>query len=118
MPPPKASPATPVDPTTPPGVTRPKAWVAESKSSQVTPPWARGIRARSSTSTRRIEVDHQATVAYAVSGGLWPPPRTATSSPRAQAESNASATLAAPRQRTIRAGRRSIIVFQQRLAES
>ncbi len=54
MPPPKVSPATPVEPTTPPGVTRPNAWVALSKSSQVAPPWERATRASPSTSTRRI----------------------------------------------------------------
>ena len=38
IPPPRVRPATPVEPTTPPGVTRPWAWVAASKSSQVAPP--------------------------------------------------------------------------------
>ena len=48
--------------------------------------------------------------------GLWPPPRTATSSPCARAKSNAVATSPAPVQRAITAGRRSTSALKQRRA--
>ena len=70
IPPPRVRPVTPVEPTTPPGVTRPCAWVAASKSSQVAPP--------SEVGDARLgidldvphprEVDHEAVVDRAVSG--------------------------------------------------
>ncbi len=72
MPPPSVRPATPVEPTTPPGVTSPNACVAASKSSHVAPPWARAIRAPASTSTppHLREIDHEAAVENAVAGGV------------------------------------------------
>ena len=72
MPPPRVRPVTPVEPTTPPGVTRPWAWVAGRSRAR----WRRrrsGRSARSgSTSTvaHLGQVDHQAVVDRAVAGGV------------------------------------------------
>ena len=120
IPPPRVSPHTPVEPTTPPGVTSPKACVAGSKSSQVEPPAAWAIRASPSTSTlrsseRSITRPPSRTQCPA---GLWPPPRTATSSPWARAKSKAVATSSGPRQRAITAGRRSMSALKPRRAAS
>jgi hypothetical protein len=83
MPPPSVRPVTPVEPTMPPGVTRPYDCVAESKSSQVAPPSEIAVRASGSTSTRRIIVRSITRPPSSTQwpAGLWPPPRTATSSP-------------------------------------
>ena len=121
IPPPKVSPATPVEPTTPPGVTRPNAWVAVSKSSQVAPPSARAIRASASTSTLRISERSITSPPSQTQwpAGLCPPPRTATSSPCARAKSNAVADVARRRgSATITAGRRSTRALKQRRTSS
>ena len=46
--------------------------------------------------------------------GLWPPPRTATSSPCVRAKSNATPMSSTPVQRTITAGRWSMSALKQR----
>ena len=120
MPPPKVSPATPVVPTTPPGVTSPKACVAESKSSHVAPPWERAILASPSTSTLRMSERSITSPPSRTQwpAGLCPPPRTATSSPCTRAKSKAVATSLGPKQRTIAAGRRSTRALNERRASS
>src|SRR5215216_510805 len=120
IPPPNASPATPVEPTTPPGVARPNACVAASKSSHVAPPPERAIRALGSTSTARIAVRSTTSPSSHTQcpAGLCPPPRTATSSSFAPANSSAVATSAAPRQRAITAGLRSTSALKQRRVAS
>src|SRR5215208_3778604 len=120
MPPPSVSPATPVEPTMPPGVTKPNAWVAESKSSQVAPPWALALRPSSFTSTRRMS-DRSITSPPSHTqcpAGLCPPPRTATSIECARAKSKAVATSAGPRHRAIHAGLRSTRALNPRRATS
>jgi hypothetical protein len=72
IPPPSVKPATSVEPTTPPGVTRPWAWVAASKSSQVAPPSeiaSRALRIDLDV-PHQGEVDYQAVVDGAVPGGV------------------------------------------------
>src|SRR5262245_24936181 len=120
MPPPSVRPATPVEPTTPPGVTRPAPWVAVSKSSQVAPPPARATLVAGSTSTRRSRVRSITSPPSFMQcpAGLWPPPRTATSRSCVRAKSSAVATSSAPRQRAITAGRRSMRALKQRRASS
>jgi hypothetical protein len=49
---------------------------------------------------------------------LWPPPRTAVTSPRSRAVFTAATTSAVLAQRAIRAGRRSIIALKTRRASS
>src|SRR5213593_3854148 len=51
-------------------------------------------------------------------GALWPPPRTETRTPSDRAKLTVCWTSAAPRHRTIRAGRRSTLPFQTRRASS
>ena len=72
MPPPRVRPVTPVEPTTPPGVTRPCCWVAASKSSQVAPPPERAMPRLGIDLdlAHPGEVDDQPVVDGAVAGGV------------------------------------------------
>ena len=120
MPPPNVSPATPVEPTTPPGVTRPNACVAESKSSQVAPPCERAIRPSPSTSTLRISERSITSPPSqdAVAGRVVASSADGHLERVRRAKSNAVATSPAPRQRTMTAGRRSMSALKQRRAAS
>src|SRR3954454_3351997 len=120
MPPPSVSPVTPVEPTTPPGVARPCCWTAASKSSQVAPPPDRAMRVSGSTSTFRIR-ERSITSPSSTEqwpAGLWPPPRTAISSPFACPKARALATSSASTQRAIAAGLRTISRLKQSRARS
>ncbi len=83
MPPPSASPVTPVEPTTPPGVDEP---VLLRRRVEVEPRRAAG-RARDARlgvdrdGAHARQVDHEPVVEMQCPAALWPPPRTATSSP-------------------------------------
>src|SRR3954452_5596114 len=120
IPPPRVNPVTPVEPTTPPGVARPCCWAAASKSSQVAPPPDRAIRASGSISTFRIR-ERSITRPSSTEqwpAGLWPPPRTAISSPCSWPKASAVATSSASTQRAIAAGLRTISRLKQRRARS
>ena len=120
IPPPRVRPVTPVEPTTPPGVTRPWAWVAASKSDHVAPPCEIASPASGSTSTVRIRVRSITRPSSTAQwpAGLWPPPRTATSSSFSWAKASAAATSAASTQRAIAAGRRTTSRLKQVRAPS
>ena len=74
IPPPRVSPATPVEPTTPPGVTRPKRWVAASKSSHARTAVGAGGPgvAVDVDPAHQRQIDHQAALADAMPGGVVP----------------------------------------------
>ena len=78
-------------------------------------PRRRGRPARPAAATGRPSPPPSPT---ALPATLCPPPRTATASPCARAKFTASITSAAPAQRAITSGRRSIIPFQMRRAPS
>ena len=82
MPPPRVSPVTPVEPTTPPGVTRPNACVAGRSRARSRPLARNAIRASGSTDTPRMPERSitRPSSQTQCPAGLWPPPRTATSS--------------------------------------
>ena len=110
----------PIDEIAPPVTARPWACVSRLSSLQRTPPCARTVRAAGSTwipfiGERSIITPPSATARPAT---LWPPPRTEISSPLERAMPIAAATSAAPWQRAISAGRRSIIPLWTRLASS
>jgi hypothetical protein len=82
-PPPRVRPATPVVETRPPVVASSCGWQAASKSAQMAPPCAVAVRAPGSTVTEfilRMSITTPPSVRQAPPT-LWPPPRTATSSP-------------------------------------
>jgi hypothetical protein len=119
-PPFSARPATPVSETKPPAVASPNGCVSRSTSAQLAPPCTVTLRRERSTRTPRI-CDRSTTMprsATAVPATLWPPPRTASSSRRSRANCTAAATSDVPAQRTISAGRLSIMPFQTRRARS
>ena len=101
----------PVDEIAPPVVASPYAWVSRSNSRQVTPPWARAVRAAGSTLIPFIGVRSiiRPPSQMALPATLWPPPRTLTTSPRSRANRTALATSPVAAQRAIRPGRRSIM---------
>ena len=113
MPPPRVSPPTPVVEMMPPVVARPCAAVTSLKRPQVVPPPAVAVRAASSTCTDCIG-ERSATIAPSAvpkPGTLCPPPRTARSIRRSAAARTTSTTSSSLAQRTIAAGRTSIIAL-------
>ena len=97
----------------PPVVASPNAWVAALKSLSVAPPSARAVLAAGSTRTPRMPLRSITTPPSHVPnpGTLWPPPRTARSTPLSRAWSTAAITSPAFAARTIAAGRLSIIAL-------
>ena len=113
-PPPSVRPATPVVELMPSGVTSPNSCASLSKSASVAPGSTRAVADAGSIRTDRIRDRsiRRPPSQTALPAMLWPPPRTATSSFSSRARLTALMTSAAPRQRTTRAGRRSIMPFQ------
>jgi hypothetical protein len=113
MPPPRVSPASPVWVTMPAGTASPKAWVSRSSSPSRTPACARTVRLARSTRTPFINERSITSPSSHTDrpGKLWPPLRTATTSPTRRAKRTASITSATPAQRAISAGCRSIDPF-------
>ncbi len=96
------------------GVASPKACASLSKSPNVAPGSTKAVLAFGLTLTdfireRSIMSPPSQTALPAM---LWPPPRTARSRSCFRAKLTARITSAAPAQRTIKAGRLSIIAFQ------
>ena len=113
MPPPRVSPATPVDARKPDGVAMPNATVAWSTSAQVQPASARTVWWRGSTVVLRSS-DRSMTRTPSPTpspAALWPPPRTAISAPCARPNRTQATTSAASRQRAIAAGCLSIMAL-------
>ena len=113
MPPPSVRPPTPVVEMMPPVVASPNGYVAALKSPHVAPPSARAVLAAGSTRTPRMPDRSITTPPSHVPnpGTLWPPPRTARSSPFSRAKFTAAITSPAFAARTTAAGRRSIIAL-------
>ena len=114
IPPPRVSPATPVDVTMPAGAASENACVSLSSSPSRTPACTRAVRATGSTRTPFIG-DRSMTNASSATlspGKLCPPLRTATGTPCSRANRTAVITSATPAQRATRAGRRSMEPFQ------
>ena len=110
----------PVFDTVPPVVASAKAWVSRSSSFHSTPPWAVAVRAAGSTRMPFIGLRSMTIPPSLVPypGALCPPPRTDTTKPCSTANASARWTSATPRQRAIRAGRRSMLPFHTRRAAS
>jgi hypothetical protein len=111
-PPPRISP-TPVVEITPNGIASPYACVAWSMSPIVTPPPTRAVFVAGSTCTQRISERSITSPSSTLPrpAPLWPPPRTAMSSPLARPYASAARTSAVSRVRTMSAGRLSIIAL-------
>lgn len=110
----------PVVETTPPGVARPTACVSWSNPPQVTPPWARAVRAPRSTHTPFMG-DRSITMPPSqvpLPAALCAPPRTAVSRWCSRAKFTAATTSVAPVQRATSAGRLSAIAFHTLRAAS
>ena len=118
-PPPSVRPPTPVVELMPSGVASAKACASLSKSASVHPGSTRAVRPTGSMRTERIcdRSIKSPPSQTALPAMLWPPPRTATSSSFSRAKLTAPMASAAPAQRTITPGRRSIMAFQIDLAE-
>jgi hypothetical protein len=103
-----------------PGVTRPCACVAASKSSQVSPPSEMAMRASGSTSTfpHPRQVDHQAVVSGAVPGTFVVAAADGDLQAVDSAKASEVATSTASTQRATTAGRRSISRLKQSRARS
>ena len=120
MPPPNVSPQTPVEPTTPPGVTRPKVCAARSKSSQVEPPRA---RATSSVGVdidgpHMREVDHEPAVDDAMAGWVVPAPAHGDLQVVRSREVEGDCNVGGPTHRAMTAGRRSTSALKETRAAS
>ena len=109
MPPPSVKPATPTVETVADGVASPNGWVARSRSPAVAAPPTVAVCASASISTERIALRSMTSPPSSEQNParLWPPPRTASSSPSARANRSAAATSAASAHRAITAGWRS-----------
>ncbi len=120
LPAPSVRPAMPVVVMRPPVVASPCACVAASNSPQVTPAWARTTRASGSTSIRfsgeRSSMIPSSQTACPLTP--WPPPLTESGRPVSRASRMPATTSAAPEQRTISRGRRSIIALKTVRASS
>ena len=113
MPPPSVRPATPVDAMKPEGVAMPNATVAWSTSPQVHPASARTVWFSGLTVVLRSS-DRSMTRASSDTPrppALWPPPRTAISTPCSRANRTQAMTSAVSRQRTMAAGCLSIMAL-------
>ena len=119
-PPPRVKPATPVLDTTPAGTARPKTC---GFTIQLPEQHAGLTRARRSLGSTWMPFmrDRSITIPPSHSARpptLWPPPRTATSSPCSRAKRTAAITSARPLHRAISPGRLSMLAFQIFLALS
>ena len=113
MPPPSVRPATPVEARKPDGVAMPNATVAWSTSPQVQPASARTVWFSGLTVVLRSS-DRSMTRASSHTprpAALWPPPRTAISTPCSRANRTQVMTSAASRQRAMAAGCLSIMAL-------
>ena len=113
-PPPSVSPPMPVVELMPTGVARPWAWVAASRSASVAPP-SMETRRRAGSTRAAFIFDRSITSpsSHKALPAMWcPPPRTASTTPWSLAKFTAWTTSDVVTQRTMTAGRLSIIAFQ------
>ena len=119
MPPDRVRPATPVAEISPPGVARPKGVVAASTSRQVAPPSTKArSRPGDPDAVHQRKVDHHAAIADRIARHIVPAAADGDGETCFTGVVDGSATSAALRQRTINAGRRSIMPFQTPRASS
>lgn len=112
-PPPSVRPAIPLAEISPPGAARARNWVSRSNSPQVTPAWARAVRAAGSTCTPFM-CDRSITSpsSHTPLPATWcPPPRMLTGGRCLRAARTVSTTSAVPEHWAMSAGRRSISPF-------